>query len=68
MIFLHGFLTLYYSLNIQSSFSCARVCILMMAAVGGVSERMRVAPGLVGVINEFGHTRSNAAGCAVMAK
>ena len=40
----------------------------MMAAEGGGFDRMRVAPGLAGVINAFGHTTSNAAGCAVMAK
>ena len=40
----------------------------MMSAVGGGSDRMRVAPVLVGVINVFGHTKANAAGCDVMSK
>ena len=32
------------------------------------SNRMKVAPGLVGVINTFGHARANDAGSAVMYK
>ena len=40
----------------------------MMAAVGGGSDRMIMAPGLDGVWNAFGHARANAAGCDVMDK
>ena len=38
----------------------------MIASVGGGFNRMRVDPGLAGVLNVFGHARANAAGCSVM--
>ena len=66
MIFLHAFLMLYYSLNIRRSLECAIVWIPMMAADGGGFDRIRVAPGLPGVMNVFGHARANAAGCTVV--
>ena len=40
----------------------------MITAEGGVFDRMRLSPGLVGVINAFRHTIANAAACAVMDK
>ena len=40
----------------------------MMEDVGGGSDRMKVAPGLAGVLNTFRHARANAAGCAVTDK
>ena len=40
----------------------------MIAAVGGGSDKMKVAPGLACVMNSFVHVRADAAGCAVMAK
>ena len=39
----------------------------MMATVGSGSDRIRVAPGLPGVMKVFGHARANAAGCTVVA-
>ena len=59
MVFLHAFLISYYSLNIRRSSECASVWIPMMAADGGGFNRMRVAPGLVGVINAVGIAIAN---------
>ena len=68
MIFLHAFSALYYSLNIKRSSECTHVWIPMMAAGGVGFDRTRVAPGLVGVISEFGHATANAAGCSMTDK